>query len=82
MVTETTYRQCTLTKPIPSTDEVQAYSTRTVWIPSCFAVAGKVLQLGDDDGWMVFYAGKWKMSQKFVMQRRDDYRYQRRVSDV
>lgn len=79
-----TYRQCVLTKPLDHKhySDTPGYSTRTAWIPSKFAVVGKVLRLGDDDGWTVAAAGKDAMSEEFVMQRRDDYRYQRRVSDV
>lgn len=78
-----TYRQCVLTKQLGNDEyDTMCYSTRTAWIPSKFAVVGKVLRLGDDDGWTVAAAGKDAMSEEFVMQRRDDYRYQRRVSDV
>lgn len=79
-VSDTTYRQCTLQRQsAPGYENVRH---KIAWIPSRFAVVDKVLKIAGVDGWKVIEVGQKKMSQEFVMQRRDDYRYQRRVSDA
>lgn len=57
----------------------------TSWIPTKFAQVGAVVKLKDKsgwhDGWMVTHAGTTLPSET-VMERRDDYKTQRRASDV
>lgn len=74
-----TYTQVVLTRVIGD----DAYSTRAAWIPTKFAKVGKVIRLFDEpEEWTVAVAGKHPLDAEFVQARRDDYRYQRRVSDV
>lgn len=73
------YTQVVLTRLLPK----DAYMTRSAWIPTKFAKVGKVIRLHDEpEEWIVTVAGKHPLDDKFVEARRDDYRYQRRVSDV
>ena len=54
----------------------------TCWIPSKFAVQGKFLRIGDENGWQVTSVGDLKMPSKYVEERGRDYRSQRQASDV
>lgn len=74
-----TYTQVVLTRPLPR----DAYMTRSAWISTRFAKVGKRIRLYDEpEEWTVAVAGKKPLDDEFVLARRDDYRYQRRVSDV
>jgi hypothetical protein len=52
------------------------------WIPSKFAVQGKTLRLVDEDGWVVTSVGDLRLPSEYVEERKNDYRTQRRASDV
>ena len=62
-------------------------SVQMTWIPEQFAHVGKVLALKDpstgewDDGWTVesVYA---RCEESYVMERSQDYKHQRKASDV
>lgn len=56
--------------------------TKVAWIPSRFAKIGKFLRINDDNGWEVVSVDRTAMTEEYVMSHRDDYRYQRKVSDV
>jgi hypothetical protein len=57
----------------------------TAWIPEQFAKVGKVLRLkfeeGWDEGWVVTEVGT-QMTEEWVMEYSQDYKYQRKASDV
>ena len=52
------------------------------WIPTKFAVEGKVLRINDEDGWIVTGAGDLSLPSDYIQERKNDYRTQRRASDV
>jgi hypothetical protein len=51
------------------------------WIPEKYAKIGNYLKLKDDDGWQVVEI-YWKKDSKEVQKRSDDYRHQRKASDI
>jgi hypothetical protein len=80
-----TYTQVVLTRPLGEVGEFKnrPYMTRAAWIPTKFAKVGRTIRLHDEpEVWTVATAGSHPMDEEFVQARRDDYRYQRRVSDI
>lgn len=53
----------------------------TAWIPEKFAVVGKVLKIKGDDGWLVVSIHSRK-SEEEVRERSQDYKHQRKASDI
>jgi hypothetical protein len=55
------------------------------WIPENFAVKGKVVKLKDRgiwvDGWKVDFVGT-RLPTKYVINRSQDYKNQRKVTDI
>ena len=70
------YRQCVLEKVVDSKNLID-----TCWIPLEFAKLNKVLRIKDDDGWKVTFIGDIKTERETLV-RRDDYRTQRKASDI
>lgn len=66
------YAQCLLTRGTTST---------VAWIPRTLAKVGHLVRLREQDGWTVASVGA-HAAEADVLARRDDYRYQRRASDV
>ena len=66
------HRQCKLKK---------GDTYQVTWIPEKYAKIGKYLQLKDDDGWQVVEIYSKKDS-KEVPKRSDDYKHQRKASDI
>ncbi len=54
----------------------------TSWIESKFAVKGKKLRIGQEEGWEVTNVGNMKVDSKYVEERKNDYRSQRQASDI
>jgi len=54
----------------------------TCWIPSKFAVAGKMLRIGQEEGWKVTSVGSLRVDSKYIEERKNDYRSQRQASDI
>lgn len=76
------YRQCKLVKKIPEGEKHQ-----TSWIPSEFAVEGKILKLRDsdgawDNGWKVAKAGSHEVDHEEVNEMSQLHKRQRRASDI
>ena len=84
MATTSTYKQCHLVKRVSPTETLE----QTSWIPSRFAVVGKVLRLRDEgeggqvwtDGWVVTNVGHELPDEAVIRQQRDWLRT-RRASD-
>ncbi len=66
------YKQCRLVKHA---------ATQVAWIPEIFAVIGKYLRLGDDNGWRVSSIGG-RMESGYLFRHNRDYLTQRRASDI
>lgn len=69
----THYKQCRLVK--------DGTRTQVAWIPEAFAVVGKILRLGFDDGWRVASIGG-RMESGYLFRHNRDYLTQRRASDI
>ena len=58
----------------------------TSWIPERFAKKGKCLKLRDNDewvdGWLVIDVGDARQPEEIVVARSQDYRRQRRATDI
>ena len=54
---------------------------QTAWIPSKFAVHGKILKLHDDNGWEVIEVNR-STDSKNIPIIRDIYRQHRKVTDI
>lgn len=54
----------------------------TCWIPSKFAVLGKIIRIKEEDGWEVIGVGNMKMASEEIEKRKNDYRTQRQASDI
>ena len=82
MANETMYRQCRLQKKIEGgVRETMSY------IPSKFAVVGRVLKLRNpekewDDGWRVVSASSTEHSEKETSEGTQLHKRQRRASDI
>tara|TARA_R110000824_G_scaffold218435_2_gene405049 strand:+ start:3552 stop:3803 length:252 start_codon:yes stop_codon:yes gene_type:complete len=76
-----TFKQCKLQR---------LNATTTSWIPSKFAKLGQYLKLKDRadktdnwiDGWKVESVGHLEVDRKTVISRSEDYKNQRKVSDI
>ena len=66
------YRQCKLQKH----DQF-----KTAFIPEQFAKKGKVIKIKYDDGWRITEIGI-RLSEEVVVERSQDYKFQREASDV
>jgi hypothetical protein len=72
------YRQCQLTKD---------NKKRVAWIPSKFALVGKVIKIKDDngewnDGWIVERASSNEVCEDYLVEHERDYKHQREASDI
>lgn len=67
------YRQCELSK---------GPSREVAWIPEQFAVAGKVLRIGDDDGWRVEAAGAVRKTRDQIESHERDHLGHRSRTDI
>lgn len=67
------YKQCTLKKK----DRWQ-----TAWIPTEFAIRGKVLKIKSDDGWVVETVGLHRQAEDYLLKHERDYLHQRKASDI
>ncbi len=52
------------------------------WLPTKFAVVGKVIRINDESGWLVTGVGDLPLPSAYIEERKNDYRTQRRASDV
>lgn len=82
MAKETTYRQCRLYRKTGA-GEMQQMS----WIPSKFAVEGKILKLKDadgvwEDGWRVRSVGPHEKTEQEANEGTQLHKRQRRASDI
>jgi hypothetical protein len=66
-----TYRQCHLRRATTST---------TAWLPSEYAVVGKVLRLKGEDGWVVESVSDVSVDHETAMDRSREWRSHRDVS--
>ncbi len=71
------FRQCELKKRKPGKIEWQ-----TAWIPEQFAKLGTLVKLMDDDGWEVVSVGKGRMDDDKVSEQSQEYKHQRKMSDI
>lgn len=73
----TFYRQCRLAR-----GQRRTYS----WLPEKYAKQGKYLKLREkgrwENGWCVESVGAFRMSEISVDERSQDYKHQRRASDI
>lgn len=69
----TFYRQCALSRNLVREE---------AWIPESFARVGKVLKIKGEDGWHVLRVSDTRLSEDYIKEHRDDYRYQREASDI
>ena len=71
------YRQCKLRR---------GNSFTTTWIPEKYAKKGKYLKLKNDDvwvdGWLVTEVGENRKPEELVKERSQDYKQQRKASDI
>jgi len=75
-MTEAMYCQCRLVRKNPPDECVQF-----AWIPQKYASVGKVLRLGQEEGWLVTHI--WETQpEKVVMVRERAYKRWRDVTDV
>lgn len=66
------YVQCQLSKGSMKT---------TAWLPQKFAKVGKALKIKGKDGWVVKSCGV-KLEEKEALERSQDYKHQRKASDI
>lgn len=67
------YKQCTLKK-----DNIY----QTVWIPEIYAHIGQILEIKQDNGWLVTEVGQIRMLEEDVSMHSQDYKHQRKMSDI
>lgn len=67
------YKQCTLQK-----DNIMQVS----WIPEIYAHVGEILELKKEDGWVVKEVGSYRMLEEDVSKHSQDYKHQRKMSDI
>ncbi len=64
---------------------VRGNARQMAWIPEKFAITGKYLRLTDagvsQDGWQVKNVGT-RMTEEYLRERSQDYKYTRRASDI
>lgn len=81
------YRQCVLNKPFKLKDGSVGVETITSWIPEQFAVKGNYIKVLDkqsfqwQDGWIVIEVGL-RAPEEEVLERNQDYKHQRKASDI
>ncbi len=56
--------------------------TTVSWLPTKFAVKGKILKLKGIDGWVVESVGNLIQPSDIILERSQDYKHQRKVSDI
>lgn len=83
MSKETFFRQCSLDLPLKNGVK------RTVsWIPEKYAIKGKIIQLKKretdewENGWVVVMVGTIRLTQDQVTERSQDFKKQRKASDI
>ena len=67
------YKQCRMTKKS---------AIDIAWIPEKFAVVGKYLRIGDDNGWKVESVSSVVQTSEENNERSQDYKRTRRASDI
>ena len=67
------YKQCTMRKK--NTIDV-------AWIPEKFAIVGKYLRIGDDNGWKVEIVSSVTQTDQENNERSQDYKRTRKASDI
>ena len=67
------YKQCTMRK---------GKQEQTAWIPEYLAHQGQPLNIKGDDGWIVIFVGQIRMTQEDVSMHSQDYKHQRKASDI
>lgn len=67
------YKQCELRK-----NDI----TQVAWIPEHYAHAGDYLEIKGDDGWQVMLVGQFRMEEADVSMHSQDYKHQRKASDI
>ena len=67
------YRQCNLRKNNVET---------TSWLPEQYARCGKWVKLKEEDGWLITNVSKKRIEEKELMERRRDFKNQRKASDI
>lgn len=73
-----TYKQCVLIQETPT-----GVLTQTAWIPSELAVVNKkVILKNDPKFWMVAFVGNKEVEWCEVNERGQDYKKQRKASDI
>ncbi len=66
-------KQCTLRR---------GKQEQTAWIPEFLAHLGQPLNIKGEDGWIVVLVGQIRMTQDEVSKHSQDYKHQRKVSDI
>ncbi len=66
------YVQCEMSRGV---------ARQTAWLPQKLAVRGKVLRVSGEDGWVVENCGV-KMEERELSERSQDYKHQRKASDI
>ena len=81
-MTENYMRQCKMVKYLPGGSRIEIVS----WIPEKYAVPGKCLDLKDDGKWSkgfeVISVSLERRSAKETNKRSQDYKKQRKASDI
>lgn len=67
------YKQCVLRKQ---------NTVQTAWIPEQFAHINEYVCIKDDDGWLVELVGQHRMLEEDVSKHSQDYKHQRKASDI
>ena len=67
------YKQCVLRK---------GYAQQVSYLPSKFAIDGKLVRLKDDDGWEVVFVSDNEITEDLALLQRDVYRNHRNTTDV
>jgi hypothetical protein len=56
--------------------------TTTAWIPNRYARQGSYIRIGKENGWFVEKVYGLSLDQEYLAEYSNDYRTQRRASDV
>lgn len=57
-------------------------SVQVAWIPEQFAHVGNYLELKGEDGWLVTFVGQIRITNEEVLEQSQDYKHQRKASDI
>jgi hypothetical protein len=75
-MTQIMYCQCRLAKKTESGESIQHS-----WIPQKYAIVGKILRLGNDNGWRVTHVWETE-TEEIVKARERAYKRWREVTDI